>query len=407
MTSRTLKALVLAGLCALLGTTEVVAQGATPENTVIRNIASVSFTDANGNSYTPVADTVDVTVGFVAGVDVAGPATATPVVGSTNDTLTYTMQNLSNGRDTLTVSSTVDAAVMINVRYRFNGTTYATVGALNTALAAYGSIAQDSTITIQVIYDVPAGSGGLSGDFTITGRSKRDPTKSDTLTTTVTPSETIDVTVTPDDTTVQRLPNSGTVPTYVNSFWVKNTGNGPEDYTIAASRSNPTVITSATPSITSVNALAAGDSVLVNVTYVVANVAAPSIDTLYLTATSVTGPGAAVDSGSYIVTVVKPAITVVKEAYRDDGTTLIGASDSVVPQEFIRYKITVTNSGAAAAQTVVVDDVVPAELQSVVASDPTAAGWNFTGTSGNTVKATLASLAGGGSAEVWIRAQVK
>lgn len=407
MRSRTLKSLALTGLFALFGATEVFAQGATPENTIIRNIATVSFTDANGNAYTPVLDTVDVTVGFVAGVDVDGPLTATPVVGSTDDTLTYTMQNLGNGRDSLVVSTTVDATVMINVRYRFNGTTHATVGALNTALLAYGSIAQDSTITIEVIYDVPAGSGGLSGDFMITGTSERDPTKDDTVTTTITPSETIDVTVTPDDTTVQRLPNSGTVPTYVDNFWVKNTGNGPEDYTIVASTSNPTVITSATPSISSVNGLAAGDSVQVAVTYVVANVAPASIDTLFLTATSATGPGAAVDSGSYIVTVVKPAITVLKEAYRDGPGALIAPTDSVVPGEFIMYKITVTNTGVAAAQTVVVDDVVPGELQSVVASDPAADGWDFTGTSGNTVKATLASLAGGGSAEVWIRAQVK
>jgi hypothetical protein len=55
-----LTALLLAPF-AMAGTAH--AQTPTPEGTVIRNIASVSFTDANNNSYAPVADTVDVTVG--------------------------------------------------------------------------------------------------------------------------------------------------------------------------------------------------------------------------------------------------------------------------------------------------------------------------------------------------------
>lgn len=406
MMGKVLKALALAGLVGLFPVAHVYAQGSTPENTVIRNIASVSFTDANGNSYTPVLDTVDVTVGFVAGVDVDGSATASPLVGSTGDTLTFTLQNMGNGTDSLTVSSSFSSTVIDSVTgYRFNGVTYPTIGLLNTALSLF-AIPQDSTITIQVIYDVTAGSGGLSGNFTMNAASRRDPTKTDSFVTVVTPVLTVNVAVTPDDSAIQVLPNSATVPSYTFTFYVKNTGNGPEDYNLAATNANAAVITSATPSISSIAGLAAGDSVAVVVTYVVANAAASSVDTLYLTATSVTSPSV-LDTGSAIVTVVKPAIAVVKEAYRDNGTTLIGASDSVVPQEFIRYKITVTNSGVAAAQTVVVDDVVPAELQSVVASDPTAAGWDFTGTSGNTVKATLASLAGGGSAEVWIRAQVK
>ena len=52
------------------------AQTPTAENTVITNTATVSYTDANGNTYTPVDASVSVTVGFQAGVDATVAATA-------------------------------------------------------------------------------------------------------------------------------------------------------------------------------------------------------------------------------------------------------------------------------------------------------------------------------------------
>ncbi len=53
--------------------------GQTAEGTVITNTATVSFTDARSNTYSSVQASVNVTVGFLAGIDVtAGAATATP-----------------------------------------------------------------------------------------------------------------------------------------------------------------------------------------------------------------------------------------------------------------------------------------------------------------------------------------
>src|ERR1700720_1557680 len=75
--------------------TAVPANAQTPEGTVIRSIATVSFTDANSNTYASLADTVNVTVGFVAGANViAGAATVGPAAPSTNDTLSFQVANI-------------------------------------------------------------------------------------------------------------------------------------------------------------------------------------------------------------------------------------------------------------------------------------------------------------------------
>ena len=66
------------GAIALLATvasaTTLRAQTPTPENTVITNTATASWTDANGNTYTPVTAQASVTVGYLAAPDVTSPA---------------------------------------------------------------------------------------------------------------------------------------------------------------------------------------------------------------------------------------------------------------------------------------------------------------------------------------------
>src|SRR5690348_3776973 len=91
------------------------AQSPTPEGTVITNVATVSFTDANGNTYSSVQASVSVTVGFVAGIDVAGAATATPASPSSGDQLTFTIQNMGNGTDHVQVAENISVAGVISV----------------------------------------------------------------------------------------------------------------------------------------------------------------------------------------------------------------------------------------------------------------------------------------------------
>ena len=67
-----LQTVVLAGGLALFAVRPATAQ--TAENTVITNTATVNWTDANSNSYTPVNGSVNVTVGFQAGIDAIATA---------------------------------------------------------------------------------------------------------------------------------------------------------------------------------------------------------------------------------------------------------------------------------------------------------------------------------------------
>jgi hypothetical protein len=79
------------------------AYGQTAEGTVIVNTATVTYTDANTNTYSSVNDNVSVTVGFSAGIDVvAAQATATPASPSTLNTLVFNVNNIGNGIDSVT-----------------------------------------------------------------------------------------------------------------------------------------------------------------------------------------------------------------------------------------------------------------------------------------------------------------
>ncbi|UCF40909.1 MAG: DUF11 domain-containing protein [Gemmatimonadota bacterium] len=395
-------ALALAGVVAVLATTA--AQAQTPEGTVITNQATVNWTDANSNTYAPVNASVNVTVGFQAGVDVvAAAATVNPTSPSTGDTLFFNVQNIGNGADTVTISEGISVGGIITVTgYRYGATTYASLAALNAALPEQ---ALGNTITIKVVYDVIAGQGGQSTVYTLTATSRRDGGVSDADATTVTPSESIAVAVTPDGgQNLQRLPSNGT--NYTFTFAVQNNGDGPEDFDLLAS--NPGAVIT----IVSVNgdagdstqiSLASGASTNIDVIYSVGDVAAGSVDTLFLRARSVSLP-ATFDDGFADLTVIRPSVSITKAAYRDDQLTPIGAG-TVVPGEFIQYLITVTNNGDADASTVHIDDLLPGQV-TYDSNTPDAAGWTFT-INVNDVDADLAgTLAPSASRFFWLRVQI-
>src|SRR3954464_15670643 len=105
--SRSLGMMALASALTLGAAGQLRAQSPTPEGTVISNTATVSFTDANNNTYTNVTATVTVTVGFVAGIDVAGAASVTPASPSTGNLLTFTVQNMGNGTDHVVLAENI------------------------------------------------------------------------------------------------------------------------------------------------------------------------------------------------------------------------------------------------------------------------------------------------------------
>jgi len=101
------------------------------------------------------------------------------------------------------------------------------------------------------------------------------------------------------------------------------------------------------------------------------------------------GQPATTDQGFMDLTVIKPNLTLTKAAYLDDGVTPVASG--VAPGQVIRYRFTITNSGATSASNVQVTDALPAQVTYVSTSSST--GWtvavvgqnvtaNYTGTGG-------------------------
>ena len=396
--------LVLTAAALTLFTGTAVAQ--TPEGTVITNIATVTYTDANSNAYAPVSGSVSVTVGFTAGVSVAANTpTPTPASPSTANQLTFTVTNAGNGTDSVTISQNISVAGVITVTgYAIGATPYATLAALNLALSGT-AVAQAGTVQIKVNYDVIAGKGGINTIYTLTAASRRTPAITANGQSSITPAQTYAVATTPDGAqNLQRLPGTN----YSFTFTVQNNGNGSDQYDLLTTSPGSVVI-----SIVSVNGvagdstrvtLAAGASQTYAVVYNVATVAAGSTDTLYLRARSV-GQPATLDDGFADLTVVKPNLTLTKQAFRDDGVTAVVGT--VLPGEFIRYRVTITNNGSTSATTVSVADALPAEL---TYASSTGIDWSF-GVVGQNITATYTAnsgiLAASASSSFVLRVSIK
>ena len=396
--------LAIAGLAAVFGAANT-ASAQTPEGTVITNMATVTWTDANANLYSPVSSSVSVTLAFQAGIDVIAGAAVTPASPSTADTLMFQAANIGNGTDSVTVSESISVGGIITVTgYRTGATTYATLADLNVALSGT-PMAQGATITIQVIYDVAPGQGGGSTAYTMTATSRRDGAMSDADLITISPLATIAVAVTPDGgQTLQQLASNGT--NYTFSFNVANNSNKPEDFDLLAS--NPGVamtvvsVNGVAGDSTRIGPLASGATQGIDIVYAVADVAAGTADTLVLRARSVTD-AAVSDTGFADLTVIRPSLTLTAQAYRDDQTTLLGSGDVAIPGEFIQYQITVINNGDAIADSVQTADTLRSQLSYDSNSDPNG-DWSITQNAGTVTSDLAGSLAaGGGTAFFWIR----
>ncbi|HEY0036736.1 MAG TPA: hypothetical protein VGB66_08620 [Longimicrobium sp.] len=392
------------------------AQAQTDEGTVITNTATATYTDANGNTYTPVTASVNVTVGYKAAPDVTSPASVTPSSPSTENEIAFTIANKGNGADSVTVSTTAASGVTIT-GYKIGSTTYATLAELNVALAGTSIDKNTGTAVVTVVYTVAPGQGGQTIPVSLTATSRRTPAAtgaSDASTTNVIPAVAASVVVTPDAAAVNRLP-SGTGPTtYTETFTVQNTGNRSDTFTLSAGSSDGTVV-----SIVSVDGtagtggsitLAPGASGTVTVVYTVSNsAAAGATSTIGLTATSGNGASQS-DSGSRVVTVIRAAISMTKQAYLDNQTTELVSADRVLPGQYIQYKITVTNTGGAAATLTGtgygISDPLPSQV-TYVSSAGDAAGWTLSESSGTVSAALTGTLAPAASRFFWIRVQVK
>jgi uncharacterized repeat protein (TIGR01451 family) len=399
------RALAMTGLLAAV--TAVTVQAQTPEGTVITNTATVTWTDANNNAYAPVNGSVSVTVGFQAGIDVISAGDVTPASPSSGNSISFDIQNIGNGDDSVVVDTSFTTAGVVTVTgWQLDGAPYADLTTLNTALSTT-LIASGGSVTIDMLFDVNAGQGGNSVAYTLTANSRRTPATTDSDVANISPPATYAVTVTPDGgQNLQLLPSNGVNETF--TFRVTNTGNTADDFDLVASSPGSAVI-----SIVSVNGVAGTTTQInlapaafadIDVEYLVGDVPNGSTDTLHLAATSVAAP-ATTDDGFMDLTVIRPVITITKAAYRDDQTTVIGPADRVAPSELIQYLVTVSNTGSTDAASVHVDDLLPAEV-TYNATSANVGAWTFT-VAGNDVDADLTgTLGSGSSASFWIRVQI-
>jgi uncharacterized repeat protein (TIGR01451 family) len=395
----TRRTLGLASLLVLLLPLSLSAQ-VTIEGATITNTAQVLWSDANGNTFVPATASVNVQAGFVAAPDVTSPASVTPASPSTGNVLRFTITNSGNGTDQFSVSATSGAGVTIT-GYVVGSTTYATLSDLNAALATT-NVSSGTSTGVDVIYTVAPARGGTTVPVSLTATSVRTPTASDSSTTNVSPVVSASVNVTPDGATQSRLPSNGTQ--YTATFSIENTGNAADTFTLNATAGSILTIVSVngTAGSSSSVTLNPGLSTTVDVVYSVTDAAAGATGTLTLTATS-TNVGTQSDNGTLTVTVVRPAISITKEAFRDNQT--VAVSGVVQPGEYIQYRITVTNTGSAAAFGVAISDVLPSQVVYQSASGD-AAGWIISESSG-TVSASLSSIAPSASRHFWIRVRVK
>lgn len=388
----------------------------TPEGTTITNTASATWTDANGNTYSPATASVSVMVGFKAGPDVQSPVSVAPASPSTGNEIPFTIVNTGNGIDSVTVSATAAAGVTIT-GYKIGSTTYATLAELNAALAST-PISASGSVVVTVVYTVATGQGGQTIPVSLTATSRRTPAATgatDSSSTNVLPAVAAGVVVTPDGGTVDRLPSGSGPTTYTETFTVQNTGNRTDTFSLSASAGSILTIVSVNGTAGSggtIN-LASGGTTTVDVVYTVSNsAAAGATESLVLTATS-TNTASVTDPGNRVVRVVRAAISMTKEAFQDNQTTAIGgpsSSDRVLPGQYIQYKVTVTNTGGAAATLTGtgfgITDALPSQV-TYVSTSADAAGWTITESGGTVSAALTGTLAAGASRFFWIRVLVK
>jgi trimeric autotransporter adhesin len=346
----------------------------TPEGTVITNTATVSYTDANGNSYTDGTATASITVGFKAGLLVESLERINAMPGDTGSVL-FTITDLGNGNagtglgnDWFVIAPLVAEGLVIT-GYTYNGDVYATLADLNVALAA-DKVEPAGVVEIRVHFDLTDGFTGTAS-ITLEAASGRDENTTDESTTLI-DVEDVSVTVTVAVPTVEREPSSAA---YTAVFTVENTGDVTATFNLVATATGGASIVSWThESVT----LAADGTQQVTVTYTVTGAGS-----VVLTATSSTD-NTVTASDEQSITIPAQLLSITKAVTDLDGAAITTA----LPGDEILYVITVenTSTGVTATSVVVVDDL-PASLE-YVSHDLTPSAWAVVVVGGQLVTAT-------------------
>ena len=336
-------------------------------------------------------------LGGVAGYDNKTKQIVAPTISSAANQ-TFVAGQAATAMSTVTVTdaalATITAASDIRIRIPsgFNMTwntllTTATIGGGSAAKVSTTVSYEDAgkTLVLNVTSDFAA-----SGQITVSGLQFTNFTASSAAdylqlvvtgsggNTSATDDKTISitavgVTVSPHLATTSQLPSNG-VP-YTTTVTVQNTGSLTDSYDLLAARRPGTALTlisitgigvtqAANPDSARLSNLAAGVTASITMTYSVGNVAAGTIDTLFLLARSA-ALATARDSMKLAVTVTGPTLTFSKA---------VSPSGIRPPGTDLTYTATVTNVGTQPAFSVILMDSLPTVVEfkvgSVVTSMP-------------------------------------
>jgi uncharacterized repeat protein (TIGR01451 family) len=152
----------------------------TPAGTQIAGSAQATYQDLNGGSYTVTSNTVTVTVGQAAGVDIEPPRTGLFNPGSTA-VFQHTLANIGNDVDSLTVSAASFAGWPARVYRDVNSDGLLDAG--DSQLSQAVTLTAGQAIDILVAVDIPASAAvrGAVDTVAVTAASLFDPTMADAL----------------------------------------------------------------------------------------------------------------------------------------------------------------------------------------------------------------------------------
>jgi len=166
-------------LCCLILAPELWARG-TPAGTQIQNQATVSYQDSNGLTYNVISNTLTLTVGQVAGVDLEPPRNSVADPGATV-LFSHTLANIGNGTDSFVLSAVSQSGWTTRIYLDTNEDGALDAG--DSQIIGPISLAADDTAYILVAVDVP-GSATVRGTTDLVdlqATSQFDGTASDAL----------------------------------------------------------------------------------------------------------------------------------------------------------------------------------------------------------------------------------
>ena len=138
--------------CIILAPTSLWAQ-ATPAGTPISNTAQVSFEDGNGNNFIVTSNTLVITVGQMAGVDLEPPRNSMVDPGDTV-LFSHTLANIGNGTDSFVLSALSQAGWPTRIYLDANEDGVLDAG--DSQIVGPITLAADDTAYILVAVDVPS-----------------------------------------------------------------------------------------------------------------------------------------------------------------------------------------------------------------------------------------------------------